>query len=153
MFTYVKENPLIFVIIVIIVLLVIWYFMMYTSGFTQYIQTPSTINSIATRIDSAGGLPLDAINADKVGSYNDFIKAQALDPSVFESHKRWIQEVPTRTTVASTSTIQDMLNEPNPVMGLRRPQYRDSVARNQAESRVVSSEEPDQMPVKHDFVI
>ena len=85
-------------------------------------------------------------------TFQGYLEHAAVDQSVFDSHKRFISEAPHRTTVASIFTKRDDPNDINPFVGLRRPRYH-TQASNQPQSRIVSSEDPEQMPSTGRFVL
>jgi hypothetical protein len=110
-------------------------------------------NEYAWKEDSAGGAPLKDVDYENVGSYNDFIQQRALDKSVVDGQNTWIDSIPHRTTVASSSVVRDDSNDLNVSVGLIKPNYQDSMAQSQPESRQVSTEEPWQMPAYKRFCL
>jgi hypothetical protein len=110
-----------------------------------YQMTPVYLEGLETKTplpETATALP-----------YNELIQKKALEPSVKESHQRFISEAPHRTTTSSMDTERDDPNDVNPWVGLKRPKYYDPIANTQAASRIVSSETPDQMPNYRKIVI
>jgi len=98
-------------------------------------------------------LDSDRPMVEKDETYGQYVEQEALDPSVFESQRRYTTDSPHRTTVSSSDTVRDDPNDVNPWVGLRRPVYNSPFARNHDQSRIVSSEEPDQMPINRSFLI
>jgi hypothetical protein len=90
--------------------------------------------------------PVDThdVQADYSG---DAIQQIGLESDIKESHNRFITEVHHRTTGASAAAVRSDDNDINPWVGLRRPNYWGGNAYSQNDARVVSSEDPSQMPM------
>lgn len=69
-------------------------------------------------------------------SYNDYVMDTGLEPSVKESHNRFIDEIKSRTSGASAQTTFSHETVENPWVGLRRPAYDVDVSED---ARVVPS--------------
>lgn len=75
--------------------------------------------------------------------YQEQLKNMALEPTVKKSHRRHVNETRKRTATSSAWTERDDTNDINPTVGLTKPMYH-KVWSGET-SRVVSSEEPNQM--------
>jgi hypothetical protein len=83
--------------------------------------------------------------------WNEVAQYQSLEPSVFESQEEYAQDINRSTSSASSSTIRSDDAYPIDWTGLRRPEMQSCYSGN--DSRVVSSQSPDQMPSATRFLI
>jgi hypothetical protein len=81
-------------------------------------------------------------NVDKVDDYNEIVQHMALEPEVYESHRRYTSDIGRTTSGASMLPVRDDPNDTVPWIGLRKPRYRDVYTGPNA--RQETSEYPDQ---------
>ena len=110
--------------------------------------TPALTTLVATTVNTLSNQDLPT--SDDMLEFN---KQIALEPSVFDSHRKFVHEMPHRTTVASMDVQRTDRNDVNPWTGIRPIRYNDTIARSQSESRVVESDIPEQMPEYKKYVI
>jgi hypothetical protein len=88
-----------------------------------------------------------AVDMSGYGAYNDVIKYQGLEKSVYDSHNQWIQDMNHITSGASMQSERDDLGDlPVQWIGLRRPNFSDHPGIEPSARQDVSYTK-DQMPI------
>jgi hypothetical protein len=83
--------------------------------------------------------------------YNSVAAFMSVEPSVYESHARYSDDMGRSTSGASMLPVRDDPNDVVPWMGLRKPKYQDAYV--QSGARQEHSEIPDQMRTATSYVI
>jgi hypothetical protein len=138
-------------IVVIAVLYIIWYIFSNRSS----PKSEGLLTGDVPPVDAdtkPKGASVSSVATHDDGSYDSYIKQQALESTVEENHKKWLGETPHRTTTASTDIDLSGDRFPVPYVGLRRPMMRQSDPDN-AEVRSLPSEPPETMPYHTPYIL
>lgn len=88
----------------------------------------------------------------ETGDYQEATKHMALEPTVSESHARYVSDIAANTQTASKMTLRSDPNDIVPWVGLRRPNYHGG-AQPMEDARTVSTDMPHQMMESRRFCI
>lgn len=93
-----------------------------------------------------------AAEADKtLSNWDEGTRQIGLEPSIYESHKRFVNDASRVSTTASNVPVPTADNYPIPYVGLRRPEFYSGTVRKEA--NVVPTVEGDQLPRATSFRI
>lgn len=74
------------------------------------------------KVDLTAGMNADGVNESSI-NYSDIIATEALEKSVFDQHKAYVNEKNKVTNTASRNPARSDSQDLIPFVGLRRPQY------------------------------
>ena len=149
------QNP-VMIVCILIIIIVAWYGYIYYKKYNQpKEETPVAESLVVSNPQKLNKLEAfernDPSKDDSV--FSDYLEKEALLGDTINSHKLYIKDTPTKTTVSSSDTVTDQDQSGITFLGLRRPDYHSAKAQNQPESRVVSSSDSDQLPIYRHYTL
>lgn len=93
----------------------------------------------------------DLANLDGYQDYNEVAQYTSLEPEIFKSHAEYSTDINNSTSGASSMVLRSDDNYPITWIGLKRPDMRSSYA--SSDSRIDSSESPEQMPATTHYLL
>lgn len=143
-------SCVLYAILIILVVYLVW--QLYKPRLCSMLTKQGMTVAPANMEVPAADIKVSSVDTSGDGSFNSYLKGQALESTVEEDHKRWLGEIPHRTTTSSHDAVLSGDVDVVPPWGLRRIDYH-KVQPDAPDVRVSSSESPEQMPRMTHFVI